>query len=328
MKTLVKASLVLSLVAMTTAGMVANAAEDEYPSRPIRIVVGFAPGGGGDTVARIMADSMSKTLKQPVLVENRPGAFTTIAPTVVANAAPDGYTLLLAPDSVFGPDKALYPKTVNYDENSFTPISKWASTFFVLAVNNNYDTKTVSELIDKARKALPQPTFVASTQGIYPQLILEKIHQLTGVKFSQIPYKGGAPAVVAVVSGEPPITFAVPSSVMPLVHEGRLRALAITAGKPSPLTPGLPTMSESGLEGFDVGYWFGLAGPAGLPADVVDKLFEASRIALSDPEVREKLAQIGYDTTPSSSVQEFQAEALRDGRALRDAILEMGLTVE
>mgnify|MGYP001088543808 CR=1 FL=1 len=328
MKAFVKAGVALSLAALMTTGPMAVAAEDDYPNRPIRIVVGFAPGGGGDTVARIMADSLSKTLKQPVLVENRPGAFTTIAPTVVANAAPDGYTLLLAPDSVFGPDKALYPKTVSYDENSFTPISKWASTFFVLAVNANYEPRTVAELLDKARKALPQQTFVASTQGIYPQLILEKIHQMTGVKFSQIPYKGGAPAVVAVVSGEPPITFAVPSSVMPLVKDGRLRALAITAAERSPLTPGLPTMSEEGLPGFQVGYWFGLAGPAGLPRNVVDKLFEASKIALSDPQVREKLAQIGYDTTPSTSVEEFQAEALRDGNALRKAILDMGLTVE
>lgn len=323
-----KLSLMLAVTALAGITQVALAQEDDYPNRPIRIVVPFAPGGGGDTVTRIMAESMSKTLKQPVLVENRPGAFTTIAPTVVAGAAPDGYTLLFAVTSVFGADKAMFPNTVNYDEKSFTPITNWANTFFVLGAHKDYEANTFGELLEKARRDAPNPTFIASTQGLYPQLIVEKIERMTGVKLTLIPYKGGAPAVMAAVSGEPPLTMAVPSSVMPLAKEGRLKALAITNGKRSELAEGVPTIAEFGLDGYNVGYWSALAGPAGLPRNVVDKLFEASRIALSDPEVRARLLQIGYEPAPSNSVEEFQEQAVREGLALRDDAVAMGLKVE
>lgn len=323
-----KCAMVLSLTAFSSVSTGSFAAEDDYPSRPIRIVVPFAPGGGGDTVTRIMAESMSKTLNQTILVENRPGAFTTIAPTVVANAKPDGYTLLFAVTSAFGADKALFPNTVNYDEKSFTPISNWANTFFVLGAHKDYEANNFSGMLEKARKDAPNPTFIASTQGLYPQLIVEKIERMTGVKLTLVPYKGGAPAVMAAASGEPPLTMAVPSSVIPLAKEGRLKALAITNGQGSELAEGVPTIAEFGLEGYHVGYWSALAGPAGLPDHVVQKLFEASKIALSDPEVRAKLIQIGYEPAPSSSVEEFQAQAIREGLALRDDVLAMGLKVE
>lgn len=299
-------------------------AQDAYPSRPIRLVVGFPPGGGGDGVARILAEHMSRTLKQQVIVENRPGAGTTIAPAAVASAAPDGYTLLLAPDSVFGPDMAMWAPNVKYDESSFTPISKLASTFFVLAANKDYGVKSVAELLAKA-KANKGELFVASTQGLYPALIMENFNRLSGIKLNQVPYKGGAPAVVAVVAGEVPVTFAVPSSVMPMVKEGKLHALAITSANRSTLAEGVPTLAESGLKGFDVGYWFGLAGPAGMPADVTQKLFDATTAALADPSVRTRLNTLGYETAPSKSVAEFRTQAVQDGAALRKVVETLGI---
>ncbi|RYY88622.1 MAG: tripartite tricarboxylate transporter substrate binding protein, partial [Comamonadaceae bacterium] len=297
---------------LLAAGAMAAGAQD-FPNRPIRVVVGFAPGGGGDSVARVMAEHMSRTLKQQVIVENKPGAGTTLAPAAVAAAAPDGYTLLLAPDSVFGPDKAMWAPNVKYDETSFTPISRWASTFFVLAANKDYGVRTVAELLAKAKaKANKGELFVGSTQGLYPALIMENFHRLSGVKLNQVPYKGGAPAVVAVVGGEVPATFAVPSSVMPMVKEGKLHALAITSANRSPLAEGVPTLAESGLKGFEVGYWFGLAGPAGLPPDVAQKLFDASVAALADPGVRAKLHMMGYEPAPSKSVAEFRTQAVQE----------------
>ena len=269
------------------AAALAAGAQDAFPNRPIKLVVGFPPGGGGDSVARLVAEHMGRTLKQQVIVENRPGAGTTLAPAAVAAAAPDGYTLLLAPDSVFGPDKAMWAPNAKYDETSFTPISKLASTFFVLAANKDFGVRTVAELMAKARGDKGE-LFVASTQGLYPALIMENFNRASGLKLNQVPYKGGAPAVQAVVAGQVPVTFAVPTSVLPLAREGKLVALAVSGERRSSLAPELPTLAEEGVAGFNVGYWFGLAGPAGMPDDVVQKLFDAGNKALADPQVRSR----------------------------------------
>jgi len=302
----------------------AAAAQGVYPNKPIRLMVAFAPGGGGDAVARIMAEHLGRTLGQPVIVDNKPGAGTTLAPAAVAAAAPDGYTLALAPDSVFGADKAMWPALVKYDGASFTPVSKWARTFFVLAVNPAVGAGGFEQLLAKAR-ATEGGLFVASTQGPYPALILEKFARQSGVKLSQVPYKGGAPAVLAVVAGEVPATFAVPSSVMPMVRDGKLQALAITAAQRSALAPDVPTLSELGLRGFDVGYWFALAGPAHLPKDVLRKLFDASARALADPVVQAKLQQQGYEPAPSASPEEFLQQARQDGAALQQVVEALGI---
>jgi tripartite-type tricarboxylate transporter receptor subunit TctC len=299
-------------------------AQEAYPNRPIKLIVGFPPGGGGDGVARLMADHLSTTLGQRVIVENKPGAGTTLAPATVATAAPDGYTLLLAPDSVFGADKAMWAPNARYDETNFTPITRWASTFFVMAASKSYGVRTVPELIGKV-KAEKGEVFVASTHGLYPAMILEQFNRLSGIKLNQVPYAGGAKSVMAVVGGEVPLTFAVPSSVVPMAKDGRLQALAITAAKRSPLTPDIPTLDELGLKGFDVGYWFGLAGPAGLSAEITQKLFDASARALADPALRERLHTLGYEPTPSRSVAEFKAEAVSTGAALRKIVETQGL---
>jgi tripartite-type tricarboxylate transporter receptor subunit TctC len=300
----------------------AAAAQDAYPSHPIHLLVGFPPGGGGDGVARIIADHLSRTLKQQVIVDNKPGAGATLAPAYVASAPPDGYTLLLAPDEVFGPDKAMWQPNVKFDETSFTPISKLASTFFVMAANRNFGVKSVAELKAKANGG---EVFIASTQGLYPALILENFTRLSGMKVKQVPYKGGAPSVLAVVSGDVPVTFAVPSSVMPMVKDGKLVPLGTTAPKRSALAEGVPTLAEQGLKDFDVGYWFGLAGPAGLPNEVAQKLFDASAQALADPEVQHRLQMLGYEPAPSKSMAEFRTEATLTGAKLRKVVEALGI---
>ncbi|MDB5859400.1 MAG: bugT [Ramlibacter sp.] len=300
------------------------AAEPGYPSKPIRLLVGYAPGGGGDSVARIVAEHMGRTLHQTIVIENRPGAGTTLAPAAAAAAAPDGYTLALVSEARFGADKLLWRPNVKYDEASFTPVARWATTFFVLAVNKDYGVKRVADLLAKAKQSNNE-VFMAATQGIFTSLIINSFKTASGVTLSLVPYKGGAPAVQAVLAGEVPVTFAVPTSVLPLARDGKLVALAVTGDKRSALAPELPTLQEEGLAGFNVGYWFGIAGPAGMADDVVQKLFDASNLALADPGVRSRLALLGYEPAPARSPAEFRGQALQDGAALRKTVEALGL---
>lgn len=311
---------------LAVAGTMVEAA-DPFPNRPIHIIVGFPPGGGTDSIARMVGESMSRTFGQPVVVENRPGAGSTVAPAAVAAAAPDGYTLLLAPNSVFGTDKVLFKSYVKYDETSFTPISRLVSTFFVLAANKDAGFNNIGDLLAKGRRQAPTPMFFATPGGAYLEIINANFTK-AGINLTPVPYKGGSPAVMAVMAGEVPFTFLGPGAVLPLVKEGKIKPLAITAGKRSPLTPELPTLAEAGMEGFDVNIWYALVGPAGMPADVVRRLFDATTTALNEPAVRQKLAALGYDTFPSKSPEEFRDFALRDGVALRNQVRALDLKTQ
>jgi tripartite-type tricarboxylate transporter receptor subunit TctC len=297
-------------------------AQEAFPNRPVRIVVGFPPGGGADAIARLMAEAMGRSLRQHVIVENRPGANTTLAPAFVATAPADGYTLLLGPDAVFGPDKYLY-STVRYDETSFTPISKVASTFFVLAANKDAGIRRYADIGAKAREA-GKPLFLASPGGSYLQVIAAELKR-AGLNLEEVPYKGGAPAAMAVMSGEAPLTLMGPGAVLPLAREGKIVPVAVTNDRRSSLTPDVPTLAEEGLAGFQLGFWYGLMGPAGLPTDVSRKLFEAITAALADPGVRQKLSSLGYEPSPSASPEEFRATARQDGATLRTRIQQAGI---
>lgn len=301
---------------------VAGHASAQYPSKPIRIVIGFAPGGGADSIARLLADHMSRTLKQPVLVENRPGAETTIAPAVVASAPADGYTLLLAADAVYGADRALYPATVKYDAASFTPISRVASTFFVLAANKDAGIRRFADLVAKSRQA-ERPLFLASPGGSYLQIIAADLKRLSGLRLEEVPYKGGAPAAMAVMAGDATLTLMGPGALLPLMRDGKITAVASTYERRSPLVPDLPTLAEEGMSGFSMSFWYGLSGPAGLPPEVVRRLFDATMQALADPAVRQRLETLGYEPTPSASPEEFQATAQRDGALLRSRVMAL-----
>ncbi len=301
---------------------VATTAAAQYPTRPIRLVVGFPPGGGADSIARLMADHMGRTLKQPLVVENRPGAETTIAPSVVASAPADGYTLLLATEAVFGADRALYPATVKYDAANFTPISRLASTFFVLAANKDAGIRRYADLTAKSKQS-DRPLFLASPGGSYLQIIASDLKRLSGLRLEEVPYKGGAPATLAVMAGDASLTLMGPGALLPLVREGKIVAVASTLERRSPLIPDLPTLAEEGLAGFSMSFWYGLVGPAGLPQDVARKLFDAAAQALADPAVRQRLEVLGYEPSPSASPEEFRTTAQRDGAALRNRVMAL-----
>lgn len=298
----------------------AQQAAAQYPNRPIRLIVGFPPGGGADSIARLLGDHLSRTLKQPVVVENRPGAETTIAPSVVASAAADGYTLLLATEAVFGADRALYPAIVKYDASNFTPITRVASTFFVLASNKDAGIRRFADLAAKSRQS-ERPLFLASPGGSYLQIIASDLKRLSGLRLEEVPYKGGAPATLAVMAGDATLTLMGPGALMPLLRDGKIVAVASTNDRRSPLMPDLPTLAEEGLTGFSLGFWYGLTGPAGMPQDVVRKLFDATSQALADPAVRQRLESLGFEPTPSANPEDFRATAQRDGAALRTRVM-------
>lgn len=285
-----------------------------YPSRPITLLVGFPPGGGADAVARIVSDKLGKVLGQPIMVDNRPGAGTTLASDVVSRAPADGYTLLLGSANLYGSDQLLY-KSAKYDgAKSFTPISRWSSAPMLLAVRQNFPEQSVKGLVSAARSAPGKFTFSSSGSGVVTHLAGLSFAQATVTDMLHVPFKGGAPSIQAVAAGDVDMTFGTPPSVLPLSQGGKLRVLAVTTAERSPLFPDLPGMKESGVEGYDFTFWFGLFGPAGLPTAVTKKLFDASVQTLNDPDIKAKLQQQGNLAAPSTSPEEFQAWAAKEGK--------------
>lgn len=286
---------------------------DTYPSRPITLVVGFPAGGGADTVARIVGEKLGRVLSQAVVVDNRPGAGTTLASEFVSRAQPDGYTLLLGSANLYGSDQFLY-KSARYDGvKSFTPIARWSNSPMLLAVKKDFPEKTVQGLMEQARKNPGKLTYASSGAGVVTHLAGASFAHAAGIDMLHVPYKGGAPSIQAVASGDVDMTFGTPPSVMPMAQSGKLKPLAVTTAERSPLFPDLPGMKESGIQDYDFSLWFGLYGPAKLPADVVKKLFDASAQALRDPEVKAKLEKQGIVAWPSTSPEEFNGWAIGVG---------------
>ncbi len=317
-----------SIAAATLAALSTAAGAQGYPSRPITLVVGFPSGGGADTVARIVTDKMGKLLGQPVVIDNRPGAGTTIGSDFVARAAPDGYTLLLGSGNLYGSDQLLY-KSVKYDgARSFVPISRWSSAPMLLAVNQGFKAQSVQELVAEARKAPGKLTYSSSGTGVITHLAALSFEQAAGVQMLHVPYKGGAPSLLAVASGDVQLTFGTPPSVLPMAQGGKLRVLAVTSAARSPLFPDTPGMAEAGVKGYDFSFWFGLFAPAGVPPEVTQALFDASVAALKDPEVKARLEKSGNESAPSQSLADFRAWALEEGKKSKELTVRSGASLE
>jgi len=312
-------------VPLLLAAMSAAALAQAYPARPITLVVGFPPGGGADAVARIVSDKVGKLLGQPVIVDNRPGAGTTLASEQVARAPADGYTLLLGSANLYGSDQLLY-KSAKYDgAKNFTPISRWSAAPMLLAVKKDFAAQSVKELVALARSQPDKLSYSSSGAGVVTHLAALSFTQASGgLKMLHVPFKGGAPSIQAVGAGDVDMTFGTPPSVLPLAQGGKLRVLAVTTAERSALFPDLPGMKESGVDGYDFTFWFGLFGPAGLPSDVAKKLFQASAEALADPEVRGRLEKQGNLAAPSASQEEFRAWVAKEGKDSRELTLRSG----
>ena len=269
-----------------------------WPTKPVKIVVGFPPGGAPDTLARVLADKWTQATGQTFTVDNKPGAGGNIGADFVAKSVGDGATLLIATVGTHAINPALYSAMPYNHVKDFTPVSYLASTPNLLVVNNAVPAKTVKELIALAGKT--PLTFGSSGSGTSVHLSGELFNTLAGVKMQHIPYKGRAQAVPDLLGGRITMIFDNMPSALPLVKGNEVRAIAVTSAKRSPAAPDIPTIAESGLPGFETTSWFALMAPAGLPKDVLARINAETARVLSLPDVREKLTGLGLDVAPGS----------------------------
>ncbi len=275
-----------------------------YPNKPIRFLVGFAPAGAADYVARVISEPLSKALGQSVIVENRAGAGSSIAADLAAKAAPDGYTILLASPSSISVNPALNPK-LNYTAKDLVPVSKVTSSPLVIAVNTSSGINSIQDLINKAKAKPGTLNYATSGNGSAPHLAASLFTQQAGVEMMHIPFKGGNMAIQSVVSGDTQLTFGTPPSVLPMVQAGRLKAIGVSWQNATDLVPGVPGMKESGLPDYSMDFWYGIFVPAGTPQAVIQKLFDATQTVMAQPNVRTALAREGTDVSVSESPAAF-----------------------
>jgi tripartite-type tricarboxylate transporter receptor subunit TctC len=309
-----------ALVALAFASSSAQAQTSVWPSKPVKIVVTFPPGGAPDTLARILADKWGQTLGQTFTVDNKPGAGGNIGADYVAKSAGDGATLLISTVGTHAINPALYAKMPYDNIKDFTSVSFLAATPNLLVVNKDVPAKTVKELIALAGKT--PLTFGSSGSGTSIHLSGELFNTLAGVKMQHIPYKGRAQAVPDLLGGRITMIFDNMPSALPLVKSGDVRAIAVTSAARSPAAPNIPTLAESGLPGFEATSWFALMAPAGLPKDVLAKINAETARVMNLPDVREKLTALGLDVAPGSPealAQHIQTETAKWAKVVKES---------
>jgi len=283
-----------TLCVIAVASFAASAIAQPYPNRPIKMIVPFAPGGATDIIARTVAQKLSDRVGQPVVVENKPGAGTTVGNAEVAKARPDGYTLLFAP-TPFVISQVVYP-TLPYDpRKDFAPVSLLATSPFILVTNASITARNVGELVAQAKAKPGALTFCSAGNGTVPHLAGELFKLRAGVDIVHVPYKGGGPAIVDLVGGQVNMMFATPIEVAQHVQSGKLRVLATTSLKRLPAFADVPTLDESGYPGFEVASFFGVLAPAGTPSDIVARLAADLATVMELPDVRERFAAQSAD---------------------------------
>ena len=277
----------------------APAFAQQFPSKPVRIVSPFAPGGGNDVISRAIAAKLTETLKQQVIVENRAGANGIVGTEVAARAAPDGHTIVLIP-SGHTVNASLYKKLPYDSIRDFSPITLVGSSPLLLVVHPTLPAKSVKELVAFARARPGELTYSSAGIGSSGHLAGALFETLTGTKMVHVPYRGNALALSDLIGGQVFLTFATTASVMGHVKAGRLRALASTGAKRASTLPNLPTVVESGVPGFETGLWYAFVGPAGIPSDIVQRLNAQITAAINAPEVRGRLTASGVDPQPTT----------------------------
>jgi tripartite-type tricarboxylate transporter receptor subunit TctC len=301
----------------------APASADQYPSRTIHLVVGFPPGGINDIVARLIAPKMSQTLGQTVVVENRPGAGGTIGAEHVAQAEPDGYTLLLGSVSNLAMASALY-KSLPYDSTKdFAPIALVAASPNIMVVNPAFPVHTVKDLIKLAKEKPGTINYASAGIGTSNHLTVELLKVMTGINIVHVPFKGDTPAVTAVLANQVPMMFPTLPVALPYIKSGKLRAVAVSSAKRSSLLPDVPTVAESaGLPEFAVSVWVGVVAPPKTPQAIVEKLNTAIRKAADAPDTREHLAKLGVEPdtdTPAEFASYIASETKQWSKVARSA---------
>ena len=295
-------------------------AQESYPTRPIRLIVGFAAGSSGDVAARIVSHKMGDLLGQTVIVENRPGASSMIATDYVARSAKDGYTLLFGTIAMTI-NPALMPNKAPNVDKDLTPIVLVGSLPNILVVNADLNVKDVKELIALAKQKPDGLLYGAAGLGSGPQMATELFKQMAGIKMTGVLYPGSAQTVMDLISGRIQVMFSPASTVMGFIKDGRIRALATSEAKRTSAAPDLPTIAEAALPGYATGLWFGILGPAGIPKPVVDRISVATNTALKDPGVIRELETQGLNAlggTPDDFSRFIQSETQRWSRIIHD----------
>jgi tripartite-type tricarboxylate transporter receptor subunit TctC len=312
-------------LAVAGAAHAQSQAKSVYPTKPIRLLVGFAPGGGGDTTSRIIGQKLSDRLGQPVIIDNRPGGNGVIAMNVASSSQPDGYTVMLLSNS--SAVSATWVTKVPYDVNkAFAPITLLVVQPYVLLVSNAIPVKSVKELIAYARSNNGALNYGSAGQGSSAHFGMELIKHMARVDITHVPYKGIGPAFVDLAGGRIQMLFASAVSAGNAVRTGKIRAIAVGSPQRSRGQPELPTISEAGLPGFELTGWYGLVGPAGMPPSVVALLNKEVGNVLNLPDVKERLANDGSEPspgTPAALKKKLASELDRWGRLIKQANLKL-----
>lgn len=317
----------LALAALAISAVASNAmAQGAFPNKPITLVVTYPPGGGADAMARLIAPKMGEALGQSVVIENKPGASGQIGAQAVAKAAPDGYTLMLDASS-FSANPALYPKLPYDSLKSFKPIGVVALFPNVVLVNANFPAKNIAELTAAARKTKDAVSYASSGNGSAQHLAGALFESAVKVDMVHVPYKGGGPALNDVIGGQVPLFFGNLASTLQHVQSGKLKALAVTSAKRSPIMPDVPTLTEAGLKGAEIYEWNAVFAPANTPEPVVAKLAAAFQQALESPDVKARIAQLGGDIqkgSPDDAKKFIEQQINQWSRVIK----ERGITTE
>lgn len=315
--------LTLLLVALCVSSI---AQAQSWPAKPIRIINGNAPGGSADATMRIIGDVVSRALGQPLVIENRAGASGGIAFDTVARAAPDGYTLLISADSsLYQP--ILKPSLPYSVEKSLTPITILTMQPLVLAAHSSLGVKTAGELVARAKASAAPLAYATPSAGGTQTVAGEAFAKAAGIKMTNIPYKGGGQAVGDLASGQVPVGVLGSAPLMPHAASGRIVMLAVASKTRSSVLPNVPTMAEAGFPGIDLSQWFALLGPAGLPPEVLARLSSEFQKALTDPEVKRKLAGAGLEAV-GGSPEAFRQRLAQESAVWARIAKEVGLSIE
>lgn len=291
------------LLALCCFAVATGASAQTWPTKPLHWISPWAPGGGNDVLSRSIAAEISKTLGQPVVVENRPGASGVIGTDLVAKAPPDGYMLTLGAPATHATAPSMYPNLPYDPVRDFTPITLVGTVASVLVVHPSVPANTVAELIAYLKANPGKVNYSSVGNGSMQHLSAELFKQYAGVDIVHVPYKGTSPALVDLTAGRIQLAFETMPAVLPLVRSGQLKAIAVTTPNRSNLMPEIPTLDEAGLKGFDATIWYGVFGPAGMPREVTGKLSQAIVSALRTPELAKRLADLGADVSAGTPAE-------------------------
>jgi len=320
MRTLFHWGLIASLAALC---LIKPVAAEDYPMRPVMLIVPMGPGGPLDLTARLLAAKLWASLGKTFVVENRPGGGTIIGAMAVAKAEPDGYTLLIAPNSTVTTNVTVFKKLPYDPQKDFTPIALLAKVPFVLVSGPALNARTIPALIAEAKKDPGKINFGSTGLGTTPHLAGELFKNMAGIEMTHVAYRGASASVADVMAGHLQMTFSDLANARPLVEAGRIQALGVSSAERSSIMPNVPTIAEAGLPGFEAVAWNMILAPANTPKDIVEKLHKSVNAAMAEPDMQQKMASMGLIANPSPSTEELKkflsAEIVRWGKAVQQA---------